>query len=510
MRAVNRPATADAKPPELPFWTWALAATVFITLARMLAMRVSPLGLSPDEAQFWLWSRTLEPGYLSKPPLIAWIIRLATLGGDAESFVRLPSPLLHAATGLFLYGVGRRLYGGATGLFALLVYQLTPAVQIGAFVITTDTPLLAGLSAALLAYVSIQTASGRARLAAAAALGLALGLAFLAGYSALYAVAGVGLHLALSREARRAWRPAAALLAVAVFAVTISPNVIWNVQNGYASLGHLAGEAGWGRRPGGPLPALAFLAWQLAAFGPVLFLVLTGGAIWLGWRRRLKAEDKVLLAWTLPALASVLAQALIAGAQPDWAAAACAPGSVLVAAWMLRWRRPRVLGGLLAVHALVLALVLTGQDKPQLLDHIGLSAALKDLRGGRDLTQDIVSRAQIEIATGDQLSAVAIDDRALFNIAAYYGRDFFGREGPPLKAWRAGPIPRSEGELVSPLTPAFGARVLMVSRNGANTTAMQAQFRHADPVSISELWTGPAQSVSLDMFVGDGFSPAKR
>ena len=32
--------------------------------------------------------------------------------------------------------------------------------------------------------------------------------------------------------------------------------------------------------------------------------------------------------------------------------------------------------------------------------------------------------------------AVAVDDRFMFNTAAYYGRDFFGVEGaPPLRRW---------------------------------------------------------------------------
>ncbi len=116
---------------------------MLFVLVRLVAIRLSPLQLYPDEAQYWLWSRHLELGYFTKPPLIAWIIRLTTLGGDAESLVRLSSPLLHAAAGLFLYGAARRLYDSRTALFSLLVYTLMPAVQLGAFVVSTDTPLVA-------------------------------------------------------------------------------------------------------------------------------------------------------------------------------------------------------------------------------------------------------------------------------------------------------------------------------------------------------------------------------
>jgi 4-amino-4-deoxy-L-arabinose transferase-like glycosyltransferase len=500
---------AAASPATAPFFTWALAATLVLTLARMLAMRFSPLELYPDEAQYWLWSRTIEPGYFTKPPLIAWIIRLTTTGGDAEPFVRLSSPLLHAAAGLLLFGVGRRLYGPAAGFFALMVYQLMPAVQIGAFVVSTDTPLAACLSAALLAYVALQTADGRARLAAAAALGLALGLAFLAKYAALYAVAGIGLHLAVSRRARAAWRLGPALLATLVFALMAAPNVAWNIANGYATAARVASEADWGGRPGGPVPALAFLGSQLGVFGPAPFVVLIGGAAWLAWRRRLTEADRLLLAWTLPPLAIVLVQAAIAGAKANWAVAAYPPGSVLVAAWMLRWGRPRVLIAALALQALVLVAVLAGEVMPQLADRVGLASTLRGVRGGRALTEQIVHRAQAEMLAGKPLSAVAIDERETFNAAAYYGRDFFGVVGPPLRAWKAGPAPRNEGELVSPLTPADGAHVLAVSRDGASTAAMRAQFQHAGDVSLGEVWTDPKHKLEIELFVGDGFQPKR-
>jgi hypothetical protein len=376
-------------------------------------------------------------------------------------------------------------------------------------VVSTDTPLAACLAAALLAYVMLQTASGRARLAAAAGLGLAMGFAFLAKYAALYAAVGIALHLIVSQQARRAWRPGAALLALAVFALVAAPNVIWNVQNGYAAVGKIATEAAWGKRAGGPLAALVFLVSQLAVFGPAPFLALAGGAVWLGWRRRLTAADGLLLAWTVPALAIVLVQACIASANANWAAASYAPGSVLVAAWMLRWGRPRWLLAVLAGHVLIMAVVLVGEDMPQLADRVGLSSALRGVRGGREMTAQIVNRARVEIMTGDPLSAVAIDERELFNTAAYYGRDFFGVAGPPLVAWKADLAPRNEGELVSPLTPALGAHVLMVSRDGANTAAMQAQFQHVGGVALAEVWTDRTHTLQAQMFVGDGFTPKR-
>jgi len=487
-------------------WGWAVGSTLLLLILRLAAIRLSPLQLYADEAQYWLWSRQLDFGYFTKPPLIAWVIRATTLGGDAEPLVRLSSPLLHAAAGLFLFRAARRLYDGRAALFALLVYALMPAVQLGSFVVSTDTPLVACLAGALWAYVALQTSEGRGKLLAAAALGLALGLGFLAKYAALYAVLGALLHLALSRSGRRAWTPAAAAVAVAVFTLAIAPNVIWNVTHNMAAVGHLAREAAWGERSGGLVRAADFLGGQFGVFGPIPFAVLLGGGIWLAARRKLEPQDGLLLAWATPALVIVLAQALIAGAKANWAAAAFAPGSILVAAWMLRWGRPRLLIAVLAFQAAVALAGLVGVTSPGIVERVGLGSALKGVRGGRELTELIVGRARLE-SFAAPITAVAIDNRELFNTAAYYGRDYFGKDGPPLKAWRPGPSPQYQAELATPLTAANGQRVLAVSKDGVYVDAMRAQFRTAGPTDIGDVWLGGKHTSKVDMFVGEGFRP---
>ena len=55
-------------------------AITFITLAVLLVLRLafnglSPLNLYADEAQYWRWGDTLDWGYYSKPPMIAWVMK---------------------------------------------------------------------------------------------------------------------------------------------------------------------------------------------------------------------------------------------------------------------------------------------------------------------------------------------------------------------------------------------------------------------------------------------------
>ena len=120
----------------------ALPLTIPFGLLSLLAFR-TPLDLYPDEAQYWLWSRTLAGGYFSKPPMVAWAIWATTaIGGNAEPWVRLSAPLFQAGAMLTAYGLGRRLYGPAAGLAAAGVYALAPAVQLSSAVVATDAPLI--------------------------------------------------------------------------------------------------------------------------------------------------------------------------------------------------------------------------------------------------------------------------------------------------------------------------------------------------------------------------------
>ncbi len=319
---------------------------------------------------------------------------------------------------------------------------------------------------------------------------------------------GIAAHLVLSREARRAWTWPAIAAAVGAFALLAGPNLIWNVVHRFATISHLQQEAAWGARKGGPLQALIFLASQFGVFGPIPFAVLVGGGVWMAVRKRLQPPDLLLLCWAAPALLIVLAQALIAGAKANWAAAAFAPGSILVAAWMLRWGRPRLLVFVLAVNALVALGGLAVVTAPRLADRIGLANALKGVRGGREATMLIVGQARAQQLAGP-LSAVAIDNRELFNTVAYYGRDYFGHDGPPLKAWLARPYPQNQAELASPLTAAAGARVLAVSRDGVYTAPMRAQFQTASETELTDIWLDRKHQLRIDMFVGEGFQPPK-
>jgi 4-amino-4-deoxy-L-arabinose transferase-like glycosyltransferase len=385
-----------------------------------------------------------------------------------------------------------------------------PAVQISSFVVATDAPLLCFLSFALLAYAGLQSATGGRRLGLAAGLGAALGLAFLSKYAAVYFLIGLAMHLAVSREARRAWSPLAVLAAVAVFAAVIAPNVIWNASHGFATVQHTASNAAWGQRaPFNPGGLVSFLVTQVGVFGPIPFGALVAGLVLAARRRALSREDLMLLCFVLPAFLIVSVQALVSRANANWAAVSYLPGAVLVAAWLLRWRARRWLGAAVALQAVLAAGALLAIINPRIIDALGGSNSLKRVRGWSQTAQLITDRAHVE--QGDGLSAIAVNERFLYYSLAYYGRDYFGRPGaPPLVYWLRRTAPANQAEASAPLRAPDGARVLTVAYEGWFADEMAGDFARTLGREIDTVSLDSKHRRRIVMFVGEGFRPAPR
>ena len=47
-----------------------------VSAIKLIAIYLTNFDLFGDEAQYWVWSKNVDFGYYSKPPLLAWIIGL--------------------------------------------------------------------------------------------------------------------------------------------------------------------------------------------------------------------------------------------------------------------------------------------------------------------------------------------------------------------------------------------------------------------------------------------------
>jgi 4-amino-4-deoxy-L-arabinose transferase-like glycosyltransferase len=421
---------------------------------------------------------------------------------------------------LALFHAGRRLYGERAGFWAAVLYTLMPGVQLSSAIVATDGPLMLFLALAVWAYAIFATEDDtRRRRMAALALGAALGAALLTKYAAFYTAGGILLHAVLSRRMRARWDPLAILTCVAAAFAIAAPNLIWNAMHHFQTVAHTAENADLGGDGGlkgmlGPRGPIGFLLGQFGVFGPIPFGVLLVAA-GLALRRRAEAEDRLLLCLAAPALVIVFMEAVAARANANWAGAAYAPGAVLAAGLLDRWRARGWQGAVVASQGLIAFCFILGVSVPGLADAVGAGNAFKRARGWREDAQAIVAAAH---SANDKapLTAVAVDDRFLFNALSYYARDAGGRPAArlpaPLRAWVRLARPANQAEAETPLITAYGAHVLAVSAGGPYLPDFEADFAATHPAEPAEIniMLDPRHNRQLDLFIGDGFAPRPR
>ncbi|WP_245295689.1 ArnT family glycosyltransferase [Rhizobium rhizosphaerae] len=309
----------------------AILAILAITLYRILLLAFDTTDLFVDESQYWAWSQHLNFGYYSKPPLVAWVIRLTTeLGGSNSRFwVRLGGPLCHMATALLLMQAAARLAGEKFAPWVGLSFITLPAVALSSVFISTDTVMFVFLAGALVAYAGLIERSSLPR---ALVFGACVGMAMLGKYSMVFVVGCMGLAALLMPRARVSWRDGivSALTALLVF----SPNVWWNLTHDIATVRHTSENVNWQGLNLHIRGALEFFLAQFAVVGPVLF----GALIWAGVRALKRSDtplERHLALLTWPIVLAFVAEALISRAYANWAVQAYAAGTILATILLL-------------------------------------------------------------------------------------------------------------------------------------------------------------------------------
>lgn len=276
-----------------------LSLAVFLgalTVLRLWYVQILPL--SEDEANAWQWSRHLDWGYYDQGPLVAWIIRLGTLIlGQSELGVRAPAVFLSLGLSLLLYDYCRRfLENEAAGLWLVITVNGTILFTGGAIIHTYDTAQgffwLLGLYFVAMALFAGRTAGWYGA-------GLAIGLAMLAKYTAVFFPVLLFVFL-LTGSRHRVWlgRPhpwLAAMIAAAIF----STNLYWNATHFWTAFAHSAtlAAADW------KFTADEFLGGQAGLLGPITFVLLLIG-LGLAYKKARQGQDRLayLLWLSVPVL----------------------------------------------------------------------------------------------------------------------------------------------------------------------------------------------------------------
>ncbi|MDX2258769.1 MAG: glycosyltransferase family 39 protein [Hyphomicrobiaceae bacterium] len=491
----------------------ALVRALFLALVALLAVRLVALYLNGtdlffDEAQYWFWSTEPAFGYYSKPPLIAWLIGATTaLCGDGEMCVRLASPVLHTLTALAIFWLGRALYDASVGVLAALAYATLPGVSVSAGIISTDVPLLAAWAVALAALVELLRTGPAASAATVGqaspggasswqpslALGVALGLGLNAKYAMAWFVMCLAVYLVATPTSRWLLRDSRLWAALAVAALLIAPNIAWNSANAFATFSHTADNAKWGGSLVNPGKAAEFFAAQFGVFGPILF----GALLVIGWRAtkgRLAEADRLLLCFSVPLIAVILAQAFVSRAHANWAAPAYVAASVLVVATMLRDRAFGWMRASFAVHLAVVALVIAGTTLAgRASPPFGPDPFARTL-GWRNVAEVVQMEVERARKAGEPYAAVLTDDRPVTAALLYYLRT----SAIPVLAWQAGPYPTDHFQMTRGYAPARGAPLLLVSLGSPNE-AVTGRFAAVARLGEHTVAAGPSTSRTVHL-----------
>ncbi len=497
-------------------WRRSPAMAVAIAIAILVAFRLvvviaSPLEIGPDEAQYWRWSRTLDFGYYSKPPLIAWVIWLSTsVFGDSEWAIRFFAPVLHGVTSFFIFLLGRRMYDARIGAWAAAIYLLMPGVWLSSAVISTDAVLLVAWAPALYFLWRLREKPSFANGALA---GFAIGLGMLAKYAALYLFAGAAVAAVFDRDMRKALLSPSGAVALLVALATLAPNLIWNAMNNFATVSHTADNADLSQAGFNPFNVIDFIGDQMAVFGPLSFLLLLAGFAFIFGRKDPPSTTRELwlLSFMAPVLLVILGEEILSRAHANWAAAAYPAGSVLLASWVDR-AFGKSLGnfpmgplvwagaGLNAFIGLVFAIVWIA---PSIGDQLGAANSFKRVRGWEQTATELSDRAR-------QLNASALmfDERENWHGVDYYGRNIPGQ--PPVRAWIVGDHPRSHAEEAGAMRPGEDRAVLVASQHAEDRPRIRADFEKIQDLGPLTISLGPKKTRVLKLYLASGYHPLPR
>ena len=474
-------------------WTMLLVVLAALTLYRAWVIVHQQLPLFLDEAQYWAWSRQLDWGYFSKPPMVAWVIRLFGILGESELVIRMGTLMLHPLTALLAYALGRHMFGTTTAFTAALLFISLPLVGFNSLFMTTDAPLFFfwGLAAYAL-WRALQSNAWRHWMV----LGAAAGLGLLSKYS--MAIFAPSLVLVLSLPNYRAhWRNPRIYLAALLALLIFLPNVFWNAQMDFVSFLHTAEISQLDRELVHPAMLAEFIGAQFVCMGPIaFFLLLMALASPSTWRDPARG---FLAALTLPFLAVISLQALLAKANANWAAPAYFAGALLVAAgWPMHERKRRWL----AVIAIGSNLVfLSGfYHYRALAQAAGIELTRKTDPYARVLGWPELGAALSQVLARNPDARLAVTTREEFALLNYYIRP----HPQQMRIWNPEGRKQNHFHLAADLRQDLGVNFIFATRNELDE----------GPASAFERWSArgavtvalyPNDRLTLYLYRGDRF-----
>ena len=381
-------------------------------LLRVFAIISTPLELSADEAQYWLWSKKLNWGYFSKPPMIAWLIHVSNnIFGDYDYSIRILAPVIHGINALVIFRLSQEINDNYFAHFlSSLIWLTLPIVGVGSFLMSTDTPLMLIWTTSLLLTVKAYNSDNVFLWSLA---GLIAGLALYAKYAALYLPLGLIIFYIINFQNEQNIKLRGLFLFLMNFIIVSLPNVIWNYFNNFQTINHLSSNAVIDAPSYSLFGSLTFLIAQVAILGPLLFIVflLTSFNI-----KRLNKLSIFLLYFIFPVYILMFIQGFFSEANANWAASAL-PAITILCGYFLS-KRIKFAALTILSNLLICIFILIVSFNGNLIFLDVKSDPLRKLKGWSILSEDLkdtISKGKSDV--------VLVDRRGIAAELIYYLRN---------------------------------------------------------------------------------------
>ena len=377
-----------------------------LTLVKVFAVYTTNYSLFGDEAQYWLWSKELSFGYLSKPPLIAWVLHVYTIiFGESFESLKLFSLIVYFFTALVLFDFVKKLgLSNNISVICCLSFLVMPAVSVSSFLISTDVLLLLFWTVALSKLIDIRN---KPSLINFVILGIMLGLSFLAKYAAIYfLICGIVLFLC-DKKYKKVFSSNKINLFICLFVVLVIlfPNLLWNASSGWLTFEHTSNNANLNNINPSLSRVVVFLFTQALMIGPILFF-----GLFLSIKKIYFDKQNIfLLCFSVPVIFIVLLESFLVGANANWAATGLICFFVFLFRLFCETKIYFIVINYIAnfIFGLFLFLLIAYSSDNRVFDRIN---------GIEDFSKSISNNS-------NQISNIVVTDRLLYSSLSYQLRD---------------------------------------------------------------------------------------
>ncbi len=288
----------------------------FILFVALLRLLLAPLvGLGVDEAHYALYALNLDLSYFDHPPLVGWIQYVfISIFGDGEFGVRVSAILIGSFTSIFIYKLIYDINNNPTEAFiAVLALHASFLFNALFIMLMPDTLLFLLILPIIFTVIEIQKSNSYTMWIL---LGILLGLSGLAKYTAILFLIPIILYFLVKKRYDLLFS-IKIIPAVTVALLIVSPVLIWNIQNDWASLAYQSNHVVGSNtiRWNGFIQSLGA---QIGAYNPFLVPL-----AFYGLYRTLRSQNDTLLLSGLFGLTLILFftyASLYKTALPHWSA----------------------------------------------------------------------------------------------------------------------------------------------------------------------------------------------